>query len=118
MKARIDESRCIGCGVCANICPQGIEMMGGKAKIKNDTADCLEDAARVCPRDSIIIEGKNKVEEPSREDIKTGFNAKLSQGRGMRINGGIGRRQLMGRGRGEDMEMGRRMGGRRNRRGR
>ncbi len=117
MKARIDESSCIGCGVCANICPQGIEMVGGKAKIKNDTADCLEDAARVCPKDSIIIEGENRIGKPSREDIRTGFNAKFSQGSSMRIDGGIGGRQLTDQGRGRGMGMGRRIGGRRNRRG-
>jgi len=41
---KIDENKCVGCGICANICSEGIEMAGGKARIKNENADCLKDA--------------------------------------------------------------------------
>jgi Fe-S-cluster-containing hydrogenase component 2 len=34
--AKIMQEECVGCGVCANICPDGIEMINGKAKIKNE----------------------------------------------------------------------------------
>ncbi len=78
MKARVDESKCIGCGICASICPEGIEMVNGKAKIKNENIDCLKDAARDCPRNSIIIDGNEKGEDNS-VNIRTGFG----RGRGM-----------------------------------
>ncbi len=45
----IDRAKCLGCGVCASVCPNGIEMVEGKAKVVNQDADCLEKAANVCP---------------------------------------------------------------------
>ncbi len=66
MKARIDKNKCIGCSVCANICPEGIELVVGKASIKNENAECLKDAANSCPIGSIIIkDGEDKETETS-----------------------------------------------------
>ena len=86
---KIIKDKCVGCGICANICPEGIEMVNGKAKIKNENIDCLKDAARACPRNCIIIDGNEKG-EVNIENIGTGF------GRGR----GIGGRQGKGGGRG------------------
>jgi len=49
MKTTIDQSECIGCGICSQVCPEGIEMLEGKAKIINQDAKCLQAAAEVCP---------------------------------------------------------------------
>jgi len=107
---KIDENKCVGCGICANICPEGIEIAGGKARIKNENADCLKDAANACPRRAIIFEGRNEKTEPSK-DTRIGFNQGFEQrmGQGRRIGSGRGRGlgrgprngRGMGRGRGD-----------------
>jgi len=46
---KIDQDKCLGCGVCARVCPDGIEMKDGKAIIKDNSAKCLNEAAEICP---------------------------------------------------------------------
>ena len=55
MKVSIDKKSCMGCGVCSNFCPQGIEIVEGRATVKNENADCFEKAADVCPINIIKI---------------------------------------------------------------
>ena len=38
---KIIKDKCVGCGICANICPEGIGMVEEKARIKNENANCL-----------------------------------------------------------------------------
>ncbi|MEM7826814.1 MAG: ferredoxin [Candidatus Aenigmatarchaeota archaeon] len=52
---RVDKEKCIGCGTCVAICPEGFELKNGKSSIKNKKAKCLEDAASSCPVGAIII---------------------------------------------------------------
>ena len=48
--ASIDKEACIGCGLCAEVCSAGIAMGDdGKAKVKNQSAECIKDAAEQCP---------------------------------------------------------------------
>jgi ferredoxin len=50
---KVDEKKCVGCGACASICPEGFELKGGKAKVKNQKADCVDEAIESCPVSAI-----------------------------------------------------------------
>ena len=49
----ISKNKCIGCGICINVCSKGIEMLDGIARIKDKDENCLMDAIIVCPQRAI-----------------------------------------------------------------
>lgn len=53
----IDESKCIGCGACAEACHEGaIQMVNGKAKLmRDDYCDGLGDCLPACPAGAITF---------------------------------------------------------------
>lgn len=61
MKAIVDEETCIGCGLCAETCPEVFEMDDDKARAKVDdvpasAAESCREAAENCPVEAITIE--------------------------------------------------------------
>lgn len=54
MVVKIDKDKCIGCGLCENLCPDGFEMGDdGKAQVKDGNADCVDEAISSCPVEAI-----------------------------------------------------------------
>jgi len=55
---KIDQDKCIGCGLCAKACHEGaIEMIDGKAVLtREDYCDGLGDCLPACPVDAISFE--------------------------------------------------------------
>jgi len=61
MKAIVDETLCIGCGLCEEVCPAVFELVEGMAKVKvadvpRGEEDCCRQAEDDCPVDAIAIE--------------------------------------------------------------
>ena len=60
MKAVVDQEKCIGCGLCAQVAPDIYEMQGDKAVTKIDEipGEKVEEAtngAEQCPVDAIVV---------------------------------------------------------------
>lgn len=61
---KIDEEKCVGCGLCADACHEGaIAMVDGKAKLlRDDYCDGLGDCLPVCPTEAITFELREAAE--------------------------------------------------------
>jgi len=53
----VDKNKCIGCGICAGMCPETFQMdLDGKSEvIKNEVTDCAKNAAADCPVEAISV---------------------------------------------------------------
>jgi ferredoxin len=61
MRVMVDEETCIGCGLCAETCPEVFEMNDDKARVKVDEvsdelAESCKEAAENCPVEAIRTE--------------------------------------------------------------
>ncbi len=61
MKATVDEETCIGCGLCAETCPEVFEMNDDKAQVKvsevpEGAQETCKEAAENCPVEAIQVE--------------------------------------------------------------
>jgi len=58
LKVSVDKKKCIGCGACVSICPDGFEMGDdgkSKAKKKDCNLDCCKEAKEICPVEAIKL---------------------------------------------------------------
>jgi len=105
---QIIKEKCIGCSICANICPKGIEMVNGIAKIKDENADCLINAANSCPRGAILLDKKESENKDTNINFNQDYNQNSERGQGAGQGRGMGAGQ--GRGLGMGPRDGRRQG--------
>lgn len=54
---KVDKNKCIGCGLCAGMCPETFHMdLDGKSEVINDAVtDCAKNAADNCPVEAISV---------------------------------------------------------------
>jgi ferredoxin len=57
MSIKVDDNKCIGCGLCVNMCPKTFKInSSGKSEVvSNQDEDCARNAANSCPVDAIKI---------------------------------------------------------------
>ncbi len=61
MRVTVDEDTCIGCGLCAEDCPEVFEMNDDKVRVKvdevsEDVVESCKEAAENCPVEAIQME--------------------------------------------------------------
>ena len=58
MAIKVDDNKCIGCGMCASMCPNvfKINSAGKSEVISSDDKECASSAAKACPVMAISVD--------------------------------------------------------------
>ncbi|MFA7158066.1 MAG: ferredoxin [Kiritimatiellia bacterium] len=61
MKASVDPTKCTGCGICCDVCPEVFELEGDLAKVKVDIVppeaeEKCREAEKNCPVEAIALQ--------------------------------------------------------------
>jgi Fe-S-cluster-containing hydrogenase component 2 len=94
---QVDKEKCVGCGVCVDVCPtEAISIEEGKAIINNQCMDCGR-CVRACP-EGAIHPGEERQHNfyPARGQGLPGAFTGMGGGQGRGLGRGMGRG--MGRG--------------------
>ncbi len=73
--SKIDEEKCIGCGICTQTCHEGaLKLVNGKAKLVSTTqCDGLGRCLPVCPQGAITLEDQPVADIPAAVPMQPGF---------------------------------------------
>ncbi|MEW6670515.1 MAG: mercury methylation ferredoxin HgcB [Thermodesulfobacteriota bacterium] len=54
----LEKEKCVGCGICIEVCPQGVIVMSNRTAHLANRDDCMEcgACARNCPTEAITVE--------------------------------------------------------------
>ncbi|MBN1363494.1 MAG: 4Fe-4S binding protein [Syntrophaceae bacterium] len=103
---KIDKEKCVGCGVCVNVCPQeAISIVDNKARIDADKCVDCGRCVQVCPQGAIYPGAA------SQQNISLN-QGQMFPGAGFGVGGGRGIGRGMGRGAGRGRRRGQGGGGR------
>jgi ferredoxin len=58
MSIKVDQKKCIGCGVCVGQCPQtfALNAKGKSEVISQQDIECARQAAQTCPTQAISVD--------------------------------------------------------------
>jgi len=61
VKVRVNQDKCVGCGMCASLNPEVFEIVNGKARVKKEKVNLCEvqEIVENCPMQAIEIEEEN-----------------------------------------------------------
>jgi len=49
----ISKNKCVGCGICMTVCPEGVQLEDGVAVVKNYDLECMKNILVACPQNAI-----------------------------------------------------------------